>query len=157
MKTLVLGLGNPLLSDDGVGLRVVAALKGRLIDRDVTVTETSMAGLNLLDILEGQEKAIVVDAIQTEGGEPGQIYRLDPGAFESTLHASSAHDVNFATALELGKRLGLALPKQIVIFGIEAADTSTVSEECTPAVEAAIPLCAQMIVREVGEGDTCIV
>ena len=147
-KTLILGMGNSLLSDDGVGLRVAAELEGRLDPQKVTVMETSMAGLDLLDLLAGYDRAILIDAIQTVEGKAGQIYRLDPEAFDVTRHAASPHDVNFATALELGKRLGLALPQQIVIFAIEVADASTFSEECTHQVRQAIPLCVEMIIRE---------
>jgi len=148
MKTLILGLGNPILSDDGVGLRVAEELKGRLDQQEVTVEETSMAGLSLLDLLAGYDRAILIDAIQTADGKAGQIYRLDPEAFDVTRHAASPHDVNFATALELGNRLGLALPRQIVIFAIEVADASTFSEECTPEVRRAIPVCVNMILQE---------
>ena len=71
MKTLVLGLGNPILSDDGVGLRVARELENRLDQQEVTVVETSMAGLDLLDLLAGYDRAIIVDAIQTVGGKVG--------------------------------------------------------------------------------------
>ena len=152
MKTVILGLGNPILSDDGVGPRVARELEGRLDQQEVTVMEASMAGLSLLDLLAGYDRAIIVDAIQTAGGKAGQIYRLDPEAFDATRHAASPHDVNFATALELGNRLGLDLPRQIVIFAIEVADASTFSEECTPEVRRAVPVCVEMVVQEL-KGD----
>ncbi|HEX78127.1 MAG TPA: hydrogenase maturation protease [Dehalococcoidia bacterium] len=148
MKTLILGLGNPILSDDSVGLRVARALEGRLNEQGVTVMETSVVGLGLLDLLTGYDRAIIIDAIQTVGGKAGQIYRLAPDAFHFTRHAAPPHDVNLATALELGSRLGLALPRQIVIFAIEVADASTFGEECTPEVMRAIPVCAEMVVEE---------
>ena len=147
-KTLILGLGNPILSDDGVGFRVAEELKGRLDEQDVTVLETSMSGLSLLDLLAGYDRSIIVDAIQTAGGKAGQIYRLTPDMFDATQHAASPHDVNFATALGFGKRLGLTLPRDIIIFAVEATDLSTISEECTPEVRRAIPVCVEMIVRE---------
>jgi hydrogenase maturation protease len=149
MKTIVLGLGNPILRDDGVGNRVALELEDKLAQRkDVTVIETSMSGLSLIDLLAGYDKAIIIDAIQTAEGKAGQIYRLTPDAFNNTRHASSPHDVNFATALELGNRLGMAMPKQILIYAIEVADVSTFSEKCTPAVSRAIPACIKMIVKE---------
>ena len=148
MKTLILGLGNPILSDDGVGLRVAEELKGRLDQPEVTVEETSMAGLSLLDMLLGYDRAIIIDAIQTVGGQVGQVYLLTPEVFDATRHATSPHGVGFATAIELGSRLGLALPQQIVIFAIEVADVSTFSEECTPEVRRAIPVCVNMILQE---------
>ena len=148
MKTLILGLGNTILSDDGVGIRVVEELESRLTNPDITVLETSLSGLSLLDILVGYDKAIIVDAIQTVGGKAGQIYRLTPDALQVSRHAASPHDVNLATALELGKKLGLALPREIVIFAIEVADVTTFGEECTPELKRAIPVCVEMVIRE---------
>lgn len=148
MKTLVLGLGNPILCDDGVGCCVAKELEGRLDRREFTVMEASVGGLSLLDLLVGYDRAIIVDAIQTVGGKVGQIYQLDPEAFDVTRHAASPHDVNFATALEFGNKLNLALPQQIVIFAIEVADTGTFSEECTPEVKRVIPVCIEMIIQQ---------
>ena len=148
MKTLILGLGNPILSDDSVGLCVARELANRFNQPDVTVMETSVAGLDFLDLLVGYDKAIVIDAIQTKGGKIGQVYRFEPDAFDATRHASTPHDVNFATALELGNRLGLDLPQRISIFAIEVQNVSSYSEECTPEVLAAIPLCIRRIIQE---------
>lgn len=146
MKTLVLGLGNPILSDDSVGLRVAEELKDRLEGQEVAVESTSLAGLDLLDLLAGYDWAIIVDAIKTEGGRLGQIYRFEPKAFRATMHAASPHDVNLATALELGKALGLPLP-QLDILAIEVADTESFGYECTPEVAEAIPVCVEMVLR----------
>jgi len=148
MKTLILGLGNPILSDDSVGLRVARELANRFNQPDVTVMETSVAGLDFLDLLVGYDKAIIIDAIQTKGGKVGQVYQFEPEAFDATRHASTPHDVNFATALELGNRLGLDLPQRITIFAIEVQNVSSFSEECTPEVMTAIPLCVKMIIQE---------
>ncbi len=153
MKALVLGLGNPILSDDGVGIRVAEELEGKVDPQEVTVLETSMAGLDLLNMLADYDRAIIIDAIQTVGGQAGDIYQLEPGALDSTQHAASPHDVNFATALELGRRLGLPLPRQIIIFAIEVADASTFSEKCTPDVRGAIPGCVEMIIQELNGGN----
>jgi len=154
VKTLILGLGNPILSDDGVGIRVARALEGRLNQPDVTVMETSVAGLDFLELLVGYNRAIIIDAIQTKEGKVGQVYRLEPEAFNATRHASTPHDVNFATALELGNRLGLALPQQIIIFAIEVENVTTYSEECTPKVRDAIPVCVEMVMQEITSGDS---
>jgi len=153
MKTLILGMGNPILSDDGIGIHVARALEGRVNKERVTVTETSVGGLNLLDLLVNFDRAIIIDAIQTVGGKVGQVYRLKPEVFNTTRHASSPHDVNFATALELGKKLGLVLPRQIDIFAIEVADVTTFSEKCSPEVERMVPVCVEMV-RGVIENET---
>ena len=148
IKTLILGLGNSILSDDGVGIRVAQELKGRLNQPEITVEETSLAGLGVLDLLTGYDRVILIDAIQTVGGEAGQIYRFGPEALALTSHTASPHDTNFITALELGHKLGMALPRQIVIFAIEAVDVTTFSEECTSEVSQAIPVCVEMILQE---------
>lgn len=152
MKTLILGLGNSILSDDGVGPQVAKELEGRLDPQEVTVLEGSLGGLSLLDLLADYDRAIIIDAIETIGGKAGQIYRLDAAALDATRHVASPHDVNFATALELGKRLGMALPQKIDIFAVEVTDTSTFGEKCTPEVQQAIPHCVEMIIRELKGG-----
>jgi len=153
MKTLVLGLGNPIRCDDGVGLRVAQEVRSRLSDQEVTVMEACMSGLDLLHMLADFEKVVIIDAIQTRDGKVGQIYRLTPEVFDATQHVSTPHNINFATALELGRRLGITLPQQIVIFAIEVEDIATYSESCTPGVEPLIPEVADLVIQEL-EGDT---
>jgi hydrogenase maturation protease len=147
LKTLILGLGNPILCDDGVGPAVAHEVETRLDPEAATVLEASLGGLNLLDLMVGYERVIIIDAIKTEGGRPGQIYRLDPQALKTTRYAASPHDVNLMTALELGKKLGLAMPREIIIFAVEVEDTVNFREECTPAVAAAIPVGADMVMQ----------
>ncbi len=148
MKTLVLGLGNPILMDDGVGIKVVRALKPRVDDPQVTLHESSCGGLNLLDVLVGYDRAIIVDAVQTRDGAAGNLYRLRSDDFEPCLHVSCAHSVDFATALELGRKLGLRLPRDITIVAVEVQDVTTFSEECTPAVQAAINTAVDTVLQE---------
>lgn len=148
MKTLVLGLGNPILGDDSAGFGVVKALEGRIDPEQVTLMEASLGGLNLLDIMVGYNKAIIVDAIQTRNGKPGQIYRLEPSVFNTTRRVASSHDVTLTTAIELGKQLGVDMPQDVVIFAIEVREVGTFTEQLTPEVERAIPICAEMILKE---------
>lgn len=148
LKTLILGLGNPILCDDGVGPAVARELEKKLDPKVATVEEASLGGLNLLDFIVGYDQVIIIDAIKTEGGKPGKIYKLDPKALKTSRYTASPHDVNLITALELGKKLGLAMPREIKIFAIEVEDTVNFREECTPAVAAAIPVCADMVKRE---------
>ncbi|MDH4067996.1 MAG: hydrogenase maturation protease [Dehalococcoidia bacterium] len=148
MKTLVLGLGNPILSDDGVGIRVAHDVASQVKSPQVTVSETSAAGLSLLDSIVGYDKAIIIDAIQTEKGRPGQIYRMGAEDFSCTKRFSSPHQVNLVTALELGKMLNLAMPQKVVVFAVEAKDITSFSEKCTPKVEKAIPEVVSMVLEE---------
>jgi hydrogenase maturation protease len=150
LKTLVLGLGNPILTDDGVGIYVVRALAGRLDRPDVEVAEASLGGLRLLDTVVGYNRLILVDAIQA-GGQAGQVYRLGPNDLRSSLHSASSHDLGLPAAMELGRRLGMVLPEDeaITILAVEVEDVITFGETCTPHVQAVISRVAQMILEEV--------
>jgi len=148
MKTLVLGLGNPILSDDGVGIRVAHEVGNKLNNPHVTIADTSTAGLSLLDSIVGYDKVIIIDAIQTEKGQAGQIYHMGSEDFSFTKHLSSPHQINLVTALELGKMLNLAMPQEISIFAVEAKDITSFGEKCTPEVQQAIPKVVKMVLDE---------
>ena len=148
MKTLVLGLGNPILSDDAAGIRVAQEVGKRLNDPQITVAETSEAGLRLLDSIVGYNEVIIIDAVQTEKGQAGQIYRMEPQDFSSTKYLSLPHQINLATSLELGNALNLAMPQEITIFAVEAKDITNFSEKCTPEVDQAIPKLVKMVLEE---------
>ena len=151
MKTLVLGLGNPILSDDSVGLRVIDQLKAKFDRLDLVFVQSSASGISLLEEIIGYDRLIIIDAIQTRGGQAGEIYRLNPKDFDSARHTASSHGMSLTGALELGKRLGLSLPRQVTIFAVEAEDVSTFSEQCTPEVEKAIPVCTDTVAQELGK------
>ena len=153
MNVLVLGIGNPILTDDAVGILVVRQLH----DIDADVEEASVGGLTLLDFILGYDKVIIVDAVKRakknrnqreskkeskkeKGSKPGTISILTENEITRALHASCTHDVSFSEAIELGKRLfPEEMPSEIVIVGIEVQDTETFSETPTPPVERAIP------------------
>jgi hydrogenase maturation protease len=148
MKTLILGLGNPLITDDSVGLRVVEELKPLLANRtDVEVSEDYWGGLRLMERMIGFDRAIVVDAIHS-GAPPGTIHLLTPEGIP-TQRSASAHDVNLSTALEFGRQAGAHLPenRHIQLVGIEAEDILTFGERCTPAVQAAISQAVEAVLK----------
>lgn len=151
MKTLVLGLGNPLLTDDGVGLRVARELRSRLSGRpDVVVEEDFWGGLRLMERMVGFDRSIVIDAICC-GDTPGTIHRLHVQDMP-TQHTASAHDATLSTALRFGHRVGAALPDpdDVLVVAVEAADVTSFGEECTPQVDAAIPRAVETVLRELG-------
>jgi hydrogenase maturation protease len=156
LNTLVLGLGNPILTDDGVGIHVVRALaagnhKGLPLQDNVAFAEASVGGLRLLDVIAGYDQVILVDAIQTHGGKPGDTYRLHPSDLRRSLHSGSTHDLTLCGALTLGRGIGMALPEEdaITILAVEVEDVLTFGEMCTPAVAAAIPEIVQMVLEEI--------
>jgi hydrogenase maturation protease len=140
MKTLVIGLGNPLLRDDSVGLRVVQSLREFSADHpDIAIMEDYWGGLRLMEQMIGYDRAIIVDAICT-GATPGTIHLLSPDDIP-TQRSASAHDVNLPTALEFGRQAGAHLPsfENILLVGIEAADVQTFDESLSPEVEVVLP------------------
>lgn len=145
-KTLVIGLGNPILTDDAAGIRVAEALRAGGLPDGVDVVELSVGGLALMEAMVGYDRALLIDAIKTPGGVPGAVYALSIGDLPGTLNTASAHDANLATALAAGRRLGAALPDndKIKIVAIEVEDVLTFGERPTPAVEAAIPVAARL-------------
>jgi len=148
-KVLVLGLGNTILTDDGVGIYVMREIQKTLQHRNLFFQEASLAGLRLLDILAGYDAVVIIDSIKVQGGQPGDIFELDPDSLRSTTRLTSVHDVNLATALELGKQMGIPMPRTVKIYAIQAEDTDTFGERCTPKVEAAIFRAAQLIADQI--------
>ena len=151
-KTLILGLGNPILTDDGIGIHVVRALGTGSLPPSVNCAEASVGGLRLLSLIAGYERVILVDAIQVPQGRPGDIYRLHPNELRTSRHVGSAHDLSLPGALNLGRSLGMDLPEDedIIILAIQAEDVLTLGEETTPAVRAAIPQALDAITEELG-------
>ena len=146
-KTLVLGIGNPILKDDGIGLRVVQKLEGSFSDPGVTFLQTTLAGLNLLDLLSGFDRAIIVDAIQT-GGRLGQVYRFSPQDFMTRHEFPYLHNIDFFQTLLLGRMLTENMPEKVVIVAIEVKDVSDFGEGLTPEVESAIPDAVDLVLSE---------
>lgn len=148
MRTLVLGLGNPLLRDDSVGLRVARALKPALQGSpDIDLDEEYRGGLRLMERMIGYERVIIIDAMRS-GIAPGSLRRLAPGDMP-TQHTASSHDVTLSTALEVGRQAGAHVPRpeDITVIAIEVADVDTFGETLSPEVEAAIPLAVQAVLE----------
>lgn len=138
-RTIILGLGNDILSDDGVGLRVAAVLRERLADDGrFTIVETMEMGLSLLDFIVGFDDLVVVDAVLTGQVEPGFIHELD-GEDLAVLQEISPHFLGVGEMLALGRLLGLAMPRQARILAIEVGDPFTVGTCLTPALEQDLP------------------
>ncbi len=156
MKTLILGIGNRVLCDDGVGNRVAAEVRKRVSDPGITVAEACDGGLSLLEILLGYDHVVLIDAIQTTGGIPGDVYELSPGDLRSGRHLSSPHQVDFAMALELGEVLGLPMPSRIDIVAVEAKDVTTFRDRCTSDVEKAIPIAVELALQKCPAHQGCI-
>lgn len=158
MKTLVLGLGNPILTDDGVGVKVAYAVERALTPKmreNTTVAEASVGGLRLMEMMVGYERAILIDAlVRPDGNKPGTIHQMtldDLHAISPTQHSASAHDTTLSTALESGKQMGLALPQEIIIYAIEVENVTEFGEQLTSPVAEAIPKVTAAVLEKISE------
>ena len=147
-RTVVLGLGNPVLCDDGVGLAVVSTLR-KLLEAapipGVDVLASTRAGFELIDLLRDYRRAILVDCLALPDPQPGRVRRLDLNDVSGSSRLVNAHEVSVGVAFRLAERMGVPMPTEVEILAVEAADTRTLAEGLTPAVEAAVgPLCREI-------------
>jgi hydrogenase maturation protease len=151
MKTLVLGIGNSILGDDGVGVRVAREVATRVNDENVDVRDVNVDGLNLFDHILGYDRLVVVDAIVTEDGRVGEIYRLKPERVcDPSRSAISPHHFNLATTIEIGKELFPgAMPGEVILYAISAEEANAVTEEMTREVKEAVPRAAGLVLEEI--------
>ena len=150
-KTLVLGLGNPLLGDDGIGWYVAEQVRHKIEagTLPVEVDYLSVGGLRLMERLIGYERVILIDAISTGQRPHGCIYRLSLEDLPNPNHGhlSSVHDTTLQTALELGRVLGISPPDNMTIVAVECDTLFDFTEDLTPPVAAAVPLAVQMVLE----------
>lgn len=138
-KTLILGVGNDILTDDGIGSRLVTDLVKLINAPDVHFNTACCGGLEIVEYIKDFNRVIIVDAIRTQGGRPGAVYYFIPSDFRETSHLSNMHDVSFLNALELYGTLNLSLPDEIHIIAVEIAEDMKFSEEFTLQVEERYP------------------
>jgi hydrogenase maturation protease len=134
---LVLALGNDVMGDDGIGLAAARELK-RLFPDSVDVVESGEAGLALLELLEGYDRALLVDAIQTGRHEAGTVISVPRDALRSVV-APSPHYAGLPEVFHLARRLDVPLPREIEVLAVEVKDPYTVREGLTPEVASALP------------------
>lgn len=120
MKVAVIGVGNLLMRDDGIGIHVIEALRKEELPKNVEVFDASTRAFDALEFMDGCDRAVIVDAYKEEGA-PGTVYRFafDPtagtGEFPINL---SMHDIDFTAAIKAGQD-SYNLPSEVVIIGIE--------------------------------------
>jgi hydrogenase maturation protease len=148
VKTLVVGLGNPILGDDGVGWQIASELqKFDSIPSDVTVECMAIGGISLMESLIGYDRAIIIDAIVTHKTPVGSVnyFKLGELPNPSLGHMSSAHDTSLQDALQIGRDLEVHLPDDITVVTIESQKVYDFSEILSPPVAKAIPKALKII------------
>jgi len=170
MKTLVIGLGNPILGDDGVGWVIAEEVRkrlhglpaapsspslpptregGRSNGSEVEVDFVSLGGLSLMERLTDAERVILVDSIFTGEKPIGAVSQFTLEALPdlNAGHSASAHDTSLRNALNVGRSMQINLPedRNVIIVAIEAKSVYDFSQELSPAVAGAVPRAVNMV------------
>lgn len=152
MRTRVIGLGNTLLTDDGVGVYVAREVARRLEEdgreKVADIVESEVAGFGLMELIAGWERIILIDSIQFAGMVPGTVVRLDPRDLHTSLRIRSVHEIDLPTVLELGHRIGLDMPRHVTVLGIQAEDACTFGECLTAAGAKGLETAAELVLKE---------
>ena len=150
MKTIVLGVGNQILGDDGVGIHVTNVLKKQIKNPNITIDDAITGGMNLLELLLGYDKAIIVDAVKTDKGENGEVKRIPLDNF-STMHSCNPHDVSLIEAIEVARKMGEnRIPKEIIVIGIMMKQIPCeFGEKLSENIATAVPKAVEMTLNEI--------
>jgi hydrogenase maturation protease len=154
MRTILIGLGNPILGDDAVGWKVVEQVEQQLqqlrheIQGTLDIEYLSIGGLGLMEHLVGYDRAIIVDAIFSGKAAPGTIStQMLEEIFDATSgHTISVHDTSLQDAINLAQKIGVHMPKKLIVLGIETDSIDNFSETLTAHVEAAIPRAMDIVI-----------
>ncbi len=141
VKTLIVGLGNPILGDDGVGWRVAEQLNRQELPPGVEVDTLAYGGLSLMERLVGYQRAIIVDALATGKFPIGSVHVFPLETLDNPFlgHMGSAHEASLQTALEMGRALGEDLPEKVTVVAVESPYVYDLSDELSPQAAEAVP------------------
>ncbi len=142
-KLLVLGIGNVLMGDEGVGVHCVQKLDMKQIPKNVEVVDGGTGGFHMLNYLSDYETIIMIDATMDKK-EAGTITLLEPHFASDFPRSLSSHDIGLRDLLESASLLA-DLPK-IYLFTVTVADLQTMHMELSPTVETSIPILHQKII-----------
>jgi hydrogenase maturation protease len=151
-KTLILGVGNTIRGDDAVGILAVRALDKCLnssLKKRVDLKEMEDSGINLLELLTGYKKAVLVDSITTKTAKPGTIYKLNRNAFAYKKADYSTHQIGIPAFLSMAERLCLDIPRQLKLYAVEIAPNDDFSTEITPVALDAVKKLVKLLKKEI--------
>jgi len=147
MKTLILGMGNPILSNDGVGLMAAEKIRHRIPGADVA--SSAMIGLSLFDLIIGYDALFIIDAMTTRNSALGELKKIGEDDRQGTLHLFSSHGLNIFELMELGVHCGYDMPRLSAVYGIEIGDEVAFGETLSPALQDKLPSIIGKIVADI--------
>ncbi|MGA1793565.1 MAG: hydrogenase maturation protease [Thermoplasmatota archaeon] len=146
MTTIIVGIGNPILGDDGVGIHVARKLRPALEGKGIVIEEAFTGGLNLLDIIVGHDRAILVDSISSRELAIGEVVVVQDVSEIGSDHSANPHDVSFPEALELAGKMGeTRVPKEISLVGINIRPSYDFKEGLSTEVASAVDIAAEKV------------
>jgi len=154
-RLLVLGIGNPIRGDDGVGIAAVARLRGRIACDAADIRETSEAGFGLLSIISGYEEVIMVDGIHTQEGRPGEVYRFSREDIGCIQAPRFTHNTGIPDVLTWAEGMRIPIPTRMIFYAVEIASGETFCEGLSPEVEEVIPRVVALIEQDIGIMQRC--
>lgn len=145
-RVLILGIGNILLRDEGIGVRIIEALKQHHVPEDVELVDGGTAGADLIDILSDRRTVLVIDAAQSDAA-PGTLLKFSPeNCIPQQDSSLSLHQLDIPHTLAMIRLLGCA-PEKVVIYGI-VPETVTPGLELSQTLLKKMPFYIQSILQE---------
>jgi hydrogenase maturation protease len=153
MKTLIVGLGNPILGDDGVGWKVAEELQKQLPeDAAMDVECLSLGGIGLMEHLIDYDRVIIVDAFSMDAPVGSiSVLKLSQLPNYSAYHITNMHDTSLQKAMELGREMGAHLPEDVMIVGIATEHIHDFSEYLSSLVERVVPCVVNIVLDLLNE------
>lgn len=146
MKTLILGMGNPILSDDAVGLALAELLRNKI--RGADVAASAMIGLSLFDLIMGYDTVFIIDAMTTKEGKMGELKKIGADDRCGTLHLFTSHGLNVFELMELGVQCGFEMPRLAAVYGVEIGNEVAFDESLSPELCEKLPAIAAEITAD---------
>ena len=159
-RTLVIGLGNPILGDDGVGWRIAQEVEsqlaenGLLDDLRLEFKYLSLGGLSLMEQMVGYQDVLLVDSIVSGQNPIGTVYSFPLSRLPnlSSGHSTAIHDTSLQTALEVGRKIDLLLPEDVWVVAVEAEHVYDFTEDLSPPISGVVPIAANLVVEMLKKG-----
>ena len=134
-KILVLGIGNEMLRDDGIGPKLAKKLRNFLPSDNIDYATSLVGGMETIEIMKAYDEAVIIDGIITKDGVPGTVYFMTYPLNMNTLHLSNAHDISFDMSVKLARKLNIPFPEKITIIAIEILEDREFGENLTAPLQ----------------------
>ncbi|MFH1311689.1 MAG: hydrogenase maturation protease [Candidatus Eisenbacteria bacterium] len=147
---ILIGLGNPIMSDDGIGLLVSGKVQDLIPDCDLELAPAG--GFEVVDRMLGHRKAVIIDSMVTGKYPPGTVVRIDTDSHLETLRSGHSHGINFLEAIEVARSCDARLPDEVIVYGVEVEDPFSLGEQVSQTLKDRIDGIAREIADDLLSG-----